>query len=328
MSALTKERVSSSDVCAFEDYESLESGLSREFISSELLSPQSSRQIIPTKKLSSKDDPSWQLCRLTRPLKEEFRLCGEHSGRFMFAAKKVGDTFYISTYEEESNNLGMPAADVANSPKANFAAILRPHCAANANGRKRGNGNKTSSSSSTSPISYRLHLSCGIAAEDDDRRNVILEVWPSTVWSPEQQVELRRLQAKMPTPIKETPAHYIHDCASPTRRRPSHPAFFKSHDVQGSIKLVNKLPKWNAQLGCLSLHFGRKRVKASSSKNFLIYTEEKLTGRDSADDAVFQLGKLGSRNFSLDFRYPISPLQAFALALCAFNSKNMPKQNR
>ena len=53
--------------------------------------------------------------------------------------------------------------------------------------------------------------------------------------------------------------------------------------------------------------------------------------RDDADNAVFQLGKLAPRTFALDFRYPISPLQAFAVALAAFqvkHTKGVPRISR
>ncbi|KAJ8614523.1 hypothetical protein CTAYLR_000803 [Chrysophaeum taylorii] len=313
------ERTSSCDVCAFEDYESLESGLSREYIASELLTPTSSRRSKKVPREGAQDP--WQLCRLLRPRKEEFRLCNEQGGKFMFSAKKIGGDFFISTYEDfevsprPKNTASNEGGATATSPKANFGAVLVPH------GGTKG------------PLSYHLYLSRGATrpVEPSEADKPIIEVWPSSVWSAEQQVELRMLRIRIPTPLNETPAHYIHDCASPTSQRPSHPGFFKSNDVQSTIQLRNKLPKWNPQLGCLSLHFGRKRVKASSSKNFLVYTEDSLDDRtrlDSADEAVFQLGKLGSRTFSLDFRYPLSPLQAFAIALTAFNAKHSPNKTR
>lgn len=317
--AVILEGAKSNDVCAFEDYESLESGLSREFIASDLLTPTSAGRP-PRKRDCGKDASAWQLCRLTRPTKEEFRMCNEMTGRFMFAAKKVGTDFFISTYEQI--DVALAATTTPTSPKANFAAVLAPH-----------GGGKAPHGGGKLPLSYRVHLSRGKVHIDQtlSEQQPIIEVWPSSVWSQEQQVELRRLRARIPTPLVETPAHYIHDCASPTRQRPSHPGFFKSNDVESTVQLQNKLPKWNAQLGCLSLHFGRKRVKASSSKNFLIYTDDTLNDErrcESADEAVFQLGKLGSRTFSLDFRYPISPLQAFAIALTAFTAKHVPKKQR
>ena len=100
------------------------------------------------------------------------------------------------------------------------------------------------------------------------------------------------------------------------------------------VALHSKLPVWNRQLGCLSLHFGRKRVRASSSKNFLVYTAEALRDpkrRDDAEAAVFQLGKLAPKTFALDFRHPMSALQAFGVALAAFrvkHSRGVPRISR
>ena len=62
-------------------------------------------------------------------------------------------------------------------------------------------------------------------------------------------------------------------------------------------------------------------MRASSSKNFLVYTAEALRDpkrRDDAEAAVFQLGKLAPKTFALDFRHPMSALQAFGVALAAF----------
>ena len=92
------------------------------------------------------------------------------------------------------------------------------------------------------------------------------------------------------------------------------------------VRLRNKLPTWNKQLGCLSLHFGRKRVRTSSSKNFLVYAEDVLAdavAREDADNAAFQLGKLAARTFALDYKHPMNTLQAFAVALTAFQVKHL-----
>ena len=77
----------------------------------------------------------------------------------------------------------------------------------------------------------------------------------------------------------------------------------------------------------------RRELGSSSSKNFLIYTEDVLNdgaAREDADNAAFQLGKLAAKTFALDFRYPINPLQAFAVALTAFQIKHckVPRATR
>ena len=144
-------------------------------------------------------------------------------------------------------------------------------------------------------------------------------VQPSSVWCDRQGAELRRLAITLPESAPT--AHYTHDWNTPL-------------PTAKSVALHSKLPVWNRQLGCLSLHFGRKRVRASSSKNFLVYTTNALRDpkkRDDAEAAVFQLGKLAPKTFALDFRHPLSALQAFAVALAAFrvkHSRGVPRISR
>ena len=38
----------------------------------------------------------------------------------------------------------------------------------------------------------------------------------------------------------------------------------------------------------------------------------------SADDAILQFGKSNDEEYILDFQYPMSPLQAFAIALSTY----------
>jgi len=80
---------------------------------------------------------------------------------------------------------------------------------------------------------------------------------------------------------------------------------------------TTKLPKWNDEVGSLVLQFRNKRVRMASSKNFI------LTDKNDPQKLVFQLGKCQSGRFNLDFKNPMSPLQAFGIALSAygFNSK-------
>ena len=77
------------------------------------------------------------------------------------------------------------------------------------------------------------------------------------------------------------------------------------------IKLISKLPTWNSKLGSLVLGFKNKRVKSASSKNFL------LVNSDSSNRVIFQFGK-AKNVYNLDYRKPLSPLQAFGIGLSQF----------
>lgn len=63
--------------------------------------------------------------------------------------------------------------------------------------------------------------------------------------------------------------------------------------------------------GGLTMEFVGDRVAKTSSKNFLFQVVN-----DGAE--VLQFGKLGAGRYSLDFGYPITPMQAFGLFLCSF----------
>lgn len=77
---------------------------------------------------------------------------------------------------------------------------------------------------------------------------------------------------------------------------------------------LNKPPKWNDQIGAYVLNFN-KRVTEASVKNFqLIHSEDPET-------VYLQFGRVGKEDFNLDFRWPLSPFQAFAMCLSSFDYK-------
>jgi tubby-related protein 1 len=76
----------------------------------------------------------------------------------------------------------------------------------------------------------------------------------------------------------------------------------------------NKSPKWNDTIGAYVLNFN-KRVTEASVKNF------QLVSTSDPDTVYLQFGKVGKDAFNVDFRHPISPFQAFAICLTAFDYK-------
>lgn len=280
---------------AFEDFDSLEAGHSHEFVSPALLTPSP----VPTPRRSH-----WVPCRITRPRKDRFELRAE-DGAFMLCARVVGAVCYVSTDEGFVSTTQLPppkhyadARAAAQAAPKNAVAVVAPR-----EGRNK------------API-FELIL---VSAKRDKTRRPLCAVQPSSVWCDRQGAELRRLAITLPESAPT--AHYTHDWNTPL-------------PTAKSVALHSKLPVWNRQLGCLSLHFGRKRVRASSSKNFLVYTADALRDpkkRDDAEAAVFQLGKLAPKTFALDFRHPVSALQAFAVALAAFrvkHSRGVPRISR
>jgi hypothetical protein len=72
--------------------------------------------------------------------------------------------------------------------------------------------------------------------------------------------------------------------------------------------LTTTQPTWNDEIESLVLNFKGRSI-LSSAKNF------QLTLRQKPDHVVCQYGKIGPNTFSLDFKYPLSVVQAFGTSL-------------
>jgi len=77
----------------------------------------------------------------------------------------------------------------------------------------------------------------------------------------------------------------------------------------------NKRPRWDAAAGGHTLNF-RGRVTEKSVKNFQIKCND-----ISGEDTVLQFGRVDKNKFTMDFGYPLSPLQAFAICLASLDGK-------
>lgn len=77
---------------------------------------------------------------------------------------------------------------------------------------------------------------------------------------------------------------------------------------------INKPPRWNDQVGAYVLNFNG-RVTMASVKNF------QLIAPADHERVALQFGRVGKNEFTMDLRWPFSPLQAFAVALSSFDSK-------
>jgi hypothetical protein len=77
---------------------------------------------------------------------------------------------------------------------------------------------------------------------------------------------------------------------------------------------INKPPRWNDQVGAYVLNF-MGRVTMASVKNFQLIEPE------DHEVVVLQFGRVGKHDFTMDVRWPFTPLQALAVALSSFDSK-------
>lgn len=90
---------------------------------------------------------------------------------------------------------------------------------------------------------------------------------------------------------------------------------------EGPLVLKNKAPRWHEQLQCWCLNF-HGRVTVASVKNFqLVASPENGPALPEHDEIILQFGKVGKDLFTMDYRYPISAFQAFAICLSSFDTK-------
>ncbi|XP_071721158.1 tubby-like F-box protein 3 [Rutidosis leptorrhynchoides] len=83
------------------------------------------------------------------------------------------------------------------------------------------------------------------------------------------------------------------------------------------LMLKNKAPRWHEQLQCWCLNFNG-RVTVASVKNFQLVASRE---NDNNEDVIIQFGKVGKDVFTMDYKYPISAFQAFAICLSSFDTK-------
>ncbi|GBC08982.1 hypothetical protein RclHR1_08520008 [Rhizophagus clarus] len=89
---------------------------------------------------------------------------------------------------------------------------------------------------------------------------------------------------------------------------------FKNGDHRDILVLHNKSPQWNEETQSYVLNFNG-RVTLASVKNFQIVHDNDL------DYIIMQFGRVEEDTFTMDFMYPMCPLQAFAIALTSFDAK-------
>ncbi|RLM73388.1 tubby-like F-box protein 7 [Panicum miliaceum] len=106
-------------------------------------------------------------------------------------------------------------------------------------------------------------------------------------------------------------------------------------DKERPLVLRNKAPRWHEQLQCWCLNF-RGRVTVASVKNFQLIAsvappasagasaQPQASGPSSSsshDTVILQFGKVARDMFTMDYRYPLSAFQAFAICLTSFDTK-------
>uniref|UniRef100_A0A7N0VJX1 Tubby C-terminal domain-containing protein n=1 Tax=Kalanchoe fedtschenkoi TaxID=63787 RepID=A0A7N0VJX1_KALFE len=100
-------------------------------------------------------------------------------------------------------------------------------------------------------------------------------------------------------------------------------SIFPVKDSDEPLMLKNKPPRWHEQLQCWCLNF-KGRVTVASVKNFQLAAAVEPSENVSADEqerVILQFGKIGKDIFTMDYSYPLSAFQAFAICLTSFDNK-------
>ncbi|TYI05892.1 hypothetical protein ES332_A10G120500v1 [Gossypium tomentosum] len=114
-------------------------------------------------------------------------------------------------------------------------------------------------------------------------------------------------------PYQSTPTSFLSKSASMENS--------VSDQKNGGLVLINKAPRWHEQLQCWCLNF-HGRVTIASVKNFqLVASPEKGPAGPEHEKIILQFGKVGKDLFTMDYRYPISVFQAFAICLSSFETR-------
>ncbi|XP_010546915.1 PREDICTED: tubby-like F-box protein 11 [Tarenaya hassleriana] len=131
-----------------------------------------------------------------------------------------------------------------------------------------------------------------------------------------------------PGGVAPTPSEFPFPFRSPSKPASSSntPPGDLGHPKDSALVLKNKTPRWHEQLRCWCLNF-HGRVTVASVKNFQLVAAGRETGQPSQQQQqrneriILQFGKVGKDIFTMDFGYPISAFQAFAICLSSFETR-------
>jgi hypothetical protein len=82
------------------------------------------------------------------------------------------------------------------------------------------------------------------------------------------------------------------------------------------FRLINKQPKWDEVHGGHVLNF-QGRVTESSVKNFQLCCLD----IEDTEDVILQFGRVGKHRFTMDLKFPLSPIQAFGFCVTCLDGK-------
>jgi len=299
----------------FEDMDMLESGHAREYLAEECLSPTQSK--------------SW------------------NNDQFLLSAKQVGGTFYISQYEN------FPESGEADEPTGHYCAVLRK--ATDHNFKLYSCGCEGCDQSFSTYTCSNINEDAAATAIEGADRQLLADISHFTKAAGVIGSEMRCFSVVIPAIMEDkrsrvvwcprvsrgvttsggtprgTPSTQL--MTSPSPRNKSQHIFTFDTPTSDRIKIGSKLPVWCPEVNSLMLKFHGGRIREASAKNFMLMLDEEPPGSPVSpvpdptgnNRVLMQFGKFSKSKFALDFRFPLAPIQAFAIGLssCAWNVKPM-----
>ncbi|XP_075045669.1 tubby protein homolog [Mixophyes fleayi] len=103
-------------------------------------------------------------------------------------------------------------------------------------------------------------------------------------------------------------------CIQPLDERDTLLSRYQNGNMEDIINLQNKAPSWSEETQSHVLNF-HGRVTQASVKNF------QIINADDSENILMQFGRVADDVFTMDFNYPLCPMQAFGICLSSFDSK-------
>ncbi|KAK8947345.1 Tubby-like F-box protein 6 [Platanthera zijinensis] len=166
---------------------------------------------------------------------------------------------------------------------------------------------------SVAHIAYELNV---LGSRGPRRMNCVMDSIPISAMEPggaapiQTELPLNCMESFPPAPLFRSKSTCAPSLSCPV-----------NFQKERKLILKNKSPRWHEQLQCWCLNF-RGRVTVASVKNFqLVASEENGPSGQDYDRVILQFGKVGKDLFTMDYGYPLSAFQAFAICLSSFDTK-------
>lgn len=251
------------------------------------------------------------------------------SGKFLLAARRCRRatcTDYLISLDADDMSKG--SNSYIGKLRSNFLGTKftvydsqPPHCGAVASkshfnrlvGSKQVSPRIPAGNYSVAHIAYELNV---LGSRGPRRMNCVMDSIPSSAMEPggavpvQTEFPLNCIESFSPAPLFRSKSTCAPNLLCPV-----------NFQKERKLILKNKSPRWHEQLQCWCLNF-RGRVTVASVKNFqLVASEENGPSGQDYDRVILQFGKVGKDLFTMDYGYPLSAFQAFAICLSSFDTK-------